>query len=358
VIVIRKLDRYLFFSFLFPFILCLVLILAMVIVVETSERLSKLLKYSGPRPFFLLLGQYYLCRIPALATMIAPIITLAGAIVALVRLARHNELMAMEAAGISIKRITLPLLAAGALAAGAAAYVQEVVVPGSARTMQRVSVELLGSKEEDPMIYKNIFAVDLKTSVWMWIGELDTREKIIRDALTGYPGEGMGRSPKQITIGHWRKGRWYATGTTEVEGEEGLRKEHFTDKPLDTTLPPEELAAGAVDEAFRSLGELKTFSRLFPARAPRLKTEIRKRIAYPFTNIILLLLAVPLVVQAGGKTSMKGIGLAVGACLGFYIVMFGMLDFGYRGHLGPHMAAWLPPVLFAALGLWMYRHHA
>jgi len=358
VIVVRKLDKYLFVSFLVPFLLCLVLILAMVIVVETSERLSKLLKYSGPRPFILLLGQYYLCRIPALATMIAPIITLSGAIVALVRLARHNELMAMEAAGISIRRITLPLLAAGALAAAAAAYVQEIVVPGRARIMQRISVELLGSKEEDPMVYKNFFAVDLKTSLWMWIGELDTREKTIRDALAGYPGEGRKKSPKQITVGRWRDGRWYVTGIMEVEDDEGLKKEHFTDAPLNTTLSPEHLAAGAVDESFRTLGELKTFSRLYPARAPRLNTEILRRIAYPFANIILLLLAVPLVVQAGGRTTVKGIGMAVAVCLGFYIVTLGMLDLGYKGHIEPHMAAWLPPALFAALGLWMYRHHA
>jgi len=358
VIVIRKLDRYLFLSFFFPCILCLVLILAMVIVVETSERLHKLLKYSGSEPFLKLLGEYYLCRIPALATMIAPIITLSGAIAALVRLARHNELMAMEAAGISIKRITLPVLAAGVIAAAVAAYVQEVVVPGSARRMQRVSIKLIGSKEDDPMIYRNVFSVDVKTSLWLRIGELNTRKNEMRHAEADSPERGLGTSPRQITIGRWRNGRWYVTGSVDVEGEEGLRKEHFTDEPLDTTLTPEELAEGAVEMSFRSLAEIKAFSRRFPSRAHKLNTEIFKRIAYPFANIILLLLAVPLVVQAGGRTSVRGIGLAVAVSVGYYVVMLGALDFGYRGHVVPWVAAWAPCVAFAAVGLWMYRNHA
>ncbi len=352
---IRKLDRYLFFSFLVPFILCLVLILAMVIVVETSERLTKLLKYSGTEPFLSLLGRYYLCRIPVLATMIAPLITLSGAIVALVTLARHNELMAMQAAGISVKRMALPLFVAGFIAAAAAAYTQEVIVPGSARSMQRVSMKLFGSDEEDPMIYTNIFAVDPATSVWLSIGELDTRKNVIRNSQAGFPQEGLTRSPMEITKGEWRKGYWYITGSLNVEDEEGLKEVTFTDHLLDTKLTPEDMAEGAVDMAYRSLKELKAFSRLFPSRAPSLITQIHKRLAYPFANIVLLLIVVPLVVRTGGQTSVRGIGLAVLASAGFYVVMLAMFDFGCRGFVHPVVAAWVPIAVFTAIGVWMYR---
>lgn len=354
---VRKLDRYLFISFLFPFILCLVLILAMVIVVQTSERMDDLLKYSGSDPFLYLLGQYYLYCIPAFATIIAPIITLSGAIVALVRLARHNELMAMQAVGISMKRITLPLVVAGALAAATAAYVQEVAVPRSARPMRRVEVKLLGSGEDDPMIYRDIFAVDPKTSVWLSIGELDTRENVIRDAMAGDPKEGIGKSPMQIDEARWTNGQWRVWGSRTVEDEKGDQKiEKLVDYPLGTSITPEELAEGAVDISYRSLADLKRFALLFPSRAARLNTEIYKRLAYPLANIVLLLLTIPLIVQAGGRTSVKGIGMAVLMCLGFYAVMFIMLDLGNRGRVDPFVAAFVPMIVFAVLGIWMYRH--
>ena len=356
-IAIRKLDRYLFFSFLAPFLLCLVLILSMVIVVETSERLSNLLKYKGPDPFLGLLARYYLCRIPSLLGLVAPIITLSGAIVALARLARQNELMAMQASGISLKRIALPLLGAGVVVAALAAVVQEFVVPATGREMQRVSIKLFGSKGPDPMIYQDVFAVDPKTSFWLTAKELDYRTKTIRSAEADKPSaDGSNTSPMRITSGVYRGGRWLVSGKRFVTNENSLDEETFEDLPLpEFTLTPEDLAVGCVELSARSLGELRGFARLFPLRSPQLSTEIHKRLAYPLANVILLLLAVPLVVQPSGQTSIQGIGLAVAATLGYYIFTMAMLDFGVRGYLAPIIAGWLPVVVFAAIGTWMYR---
>jgi len=352
--VIRKLDRYLFFSFFFPFLLCFALIMAMTMVVETSERLSKLLKYSGDEPVLLLLGQHYLYRIPALGSMIAPVITLAGAIVSLVRLARHNELMAMEAAGVSLKRIAVPLLGAGIVAAGLALYVQEVLVPGNARSMQAVEIKLFGSGGEEPQVFENVFAVDKATSMWLRADELDLRKNVIRGAEAGSPDEGRGVSPMQISEGHWENGRWLVTGVQLVAGEEEIKRLEFADRPLPARITPESLAHGALDRAFRPLSELKELAGRFPSQEAVMMTEIHKRLSYPLVNIVLLLLAIPLVVGPGGQTSVRGIGLAVLVSLGFYVVMLGMLDFGYRGLLPPAVAAWTPVVLFAAIGVWMF----
>jgi len=355
--VIRKLDRYMFFSFLFPFLLCMVLIVAMIMVVQTSERLSSLLRYNGPDPLLKLLGRYYLCSIPVLTYMVVPIITFSGAIVALVRLARQNELMAMQASGISLKRIAIPLLAGGLVAAALAACLQEIVVPASAREMQRMTMRLFGSKAGDPMVYKNVFAVDLETSTWLHAAELDYREKVIRNAEVDFPpaAGGMRASPMIIDVGRWKNRQWLVSGRQMVVGSDGLTNETFIDRPLSVSFTPEDLCQ-LPSISYRSLGELRKFAHQFPSRARVLNTEIHKRLAYPFMNLILLLLAIPLVVQPGGQTSIRGIGLAVLAVLGFYVVMLATLDFGYRGYLPPIVAAWLAPGIFTAIGAWMYRH--
>jgi len=352
--VIRKLDRYLFLSFFFPFLLCMALIMAMSMVVETSERLGKLLKYSGDEPVLLLLGQHYLYRIPTLGSMIAPVITLAGAVVSLVRLARHNELMAMEATGISLKRIALPLLSAGVVAAGLACWVQEVVVPGNARTMQAVEIKLFGSGGDEPQVFENVFAVDKATSMWLRADVLDLRTNIIRGAEAGYPGEGEGVSPWQINEGVWKDDRWYVTGVQLVAGEEQIERRPFQNLPLPARITPENLAHGALERSFRPLSELKELGDRFPSQKAIMTTEIHKRLSYPLVSIVLLLLTIPLVVGPGGQASVRGIGLAVLVSLGFYVVMLAMLDFGYRGFIPPAVAAWTPMAAFAAIGGWMF----
>ena len=455
---IRKLDRYMFFSFLVPFILCMVLILAMTLVVETSERLSKLLKYNGPDPLPGLLGRYYLCRIPVVLYLMAPFITLAGAIVALVRLARANELMAMQAAGVSMKRIAIPLLAGGMIAAALAACLQEVIIPRTARTMQRVSIKLVGSDQSDRMLFKNVFAVDLKrpefwvkdrdpagsltlalrwddethtirvggpiqfepqarriladyyraqdvgrelvgkqgdrfwlvasrkltldefnafvgrlkahfrlvrTQILLKADEFDYRKKVMRNATLDLPNfpPGVGTVETAtilVDTGSWRRNAWYITGRLLTAGQDEVTSEPFLDRRFYLTLVPEDLVpadakSGTSGLSYRSLAELKYFARQFQSRAASLNTEIQKRMVYPFINLILLLLAIPLVVEPSGQTSVRGIGLAVAAALGYYVVMLAMLDFGYRGYLWPEVAAWLPAVVFTAIGAWMYR---
>ena len=456
---IRKLDRYMFFSFLVPFILCMVLILAMTLVVETSERLGKLLKYNGTDPLPGLLARYYLCRIPVMLYLMAPFITLAGAIVALVRLARSHELMAMQASGISMKRIGIPLLTGGFIAATLAACMQEVVVPRTARAMQRVSIKLIGSDETDRMQFKNVFAVDLKRPEF-WVKDLDTaspltlalrwddetqtimvggplqfepqarriltdhyraqdidrqfvgkqqdrfwlianrkltleqfnafaerlkthyrlvrtqilvkaddydyRKKAMHNATIDLPNFPPGIGPAEsatilVDAGQWRRNGWYLTGRLLTAGQDEVTSEPLVDRHFYLTLSPEDLVppdakSGVSGLTYRSLRELQYFARQFPSRAASLNTEIQKRLVYPFINVILLLLAIPLVVESSGQTSARGIGLAAGMALGFYVVMLAMLDFGYRGYLWPSVAAWLPAAVFTAIGVWMYKH--
>ena len=354
---IRKLDSYLFFSFLAPFLLCMVMILGLTLVVETSERLGKLIRYDGQDSLLQLLGRYYVCRVPVLAYLVAPIITLSGAIVSLVWLARQNELMAMQASGISMKRIAVPLLTGGFIAAALAGCLQEVVVPGSAREMQRISIKmrLFGDRDEN-QVFKDVFAIDPGTSIWLSAREFDYSKKTIYNGELDFPPrDGKQTLPLRIDSGYYRNQRWHVTGREPIEGPAGVEHHEFVDRLLDVTFTPEDLVETA-GITYRSLGELLNYAQHSPSRAPALYTEVHKRLAYPFMNVILLLLAIPLVVESSGQTSVRGIGLAVLAALGFYVVMMAMLDFGYRGYLPPVIAAWSAPVAFTGIGYWMYKH--
>ena len=195
------------------------------------------------------------------------------------------------------------------------------------------------------------------------IDEFDYRNRTIRNAIIEAPNFPPGLGPSatltiEVDAGYWRGHKWIISGRTKLAEPDQVTLEPFTDRVLDTSLTPEDIGESA-SIAYRSLAELRQFARQFPSRAAALTTEIHKRLAYPFINIILLLLAVPLVVQPSGQTSLKGIGLAAAAAVGFYIVMLAMLDFGYRGLLPPPLtplAAWLPPAAFTAIAMWMYRH--
>jgi lipopolysaccharide export system permease protein len=86
---------------------------------------------------------------------------------------------------------------------------------------------------------------------------------------------------------------------------------------------------------------------------PFFQVEKHKRIAYPFSAIILTLIAVSL----SSKKTRGGIGLhlGIGIALSFIYIMFMQITttFATNGNLHPFMAVWIPNILFAVVATWL-----
>jgi lipopolysaccharide export system permease protein len=81
--------------------------------------------------------------LPTLAGYIIPITFLLGIMFAFSRMAQHSEIIAMKAAGIPLKRIVLPVIAAGALLSGVVYVAQDMGRPWAYnRMMGLMMVEL------------------------------------------------------------------------------------------------------------------------------------------------------------------------------------------------------------------------
>ncbi|NLF56326.1 MAG: LptF/LptG family permease [Candidatus Hydrogenedens sp.] len=93
-----------------------------------------------------------LFTMPMLSGYVFPITFLMGIMLAFSRMARDSELIAMKAAGIPLRRLVLPVVAAGALLSGAAFFIQDQAQPWAHRRLValvtgdlplRVSIDLL-----------------------------------------------------------------------------------------------------------------------------------------------------------------------------------------------------------------------
>jgi lipopolysaccharide export system permease protein len=75
------------------------------------------------------------------------------------------------------------------------------------------------------------------------------------------------------------------------------------------------------------------------------------KFAYPFANIILVLIAVPLaaVRRRGGQAAQIGLGFAIAF---IYLALQKLSEpFGYSGDISPVLTAWLPHAVFALFAL-------
>ena len=147
----RLLDRYLLRELLIPLVYCLCGFLIFWISFDLFSELDDFQRY---KLHALDVTQYYLVRVPKLLVdIVAPITLLLALLYALTNHARHHELTAMRAAGVSLWRLCLPYLAVGFIFSVSLFAVNEWWVPSSAeradQILNRYAASQPGSTERE-----------------------------------------------------------------------------------------------------------------------------------------------------------------------------------------------------------------
>ena len=124
----RLLDRYLLRELLVPLGYCLGGFLIFWIAFDLSTNLGR---YQDKRLQFQDVVQLYVIKLPEILVMILPIVLLLALLYTLTNLARHHELTAIRAAGVSLARICAPYFAVGLLLSLALFFMNEHWVPDS-----------------------------------------------------------------------------------------------------------------------------------------------------------------------------------------------------------------------------------
>ncbi|TMA45423.1 MAG: LptF/LptG family permease, partial [Deltaproteobacteria bacterium] len=117
-------------EFLRVFALALLAFVAIYVIVDFFDRFDSFLRHEAPPDAMV---RYFLFKLPLVVTQVTPFAVLAGALVGLGLLARHNEFVALRACGVSVWQVATPLLGlAAAISVGVFVW-NERLVPESAR---------------------------------------------------------------------------------------------------------------------------------------------------------------------------------------------------------------------------------
>ena len=298
-------------------------------------------------------------KLPTLFTYAIPAAALLATFLALGRLAADRELLAFQAVGYSLRRLTVPFVAFGALASGVAFALGEYAVP-SAEAAYRQELLALLYRGAVPQVQEAIFFRGLQ-------GETYYVERTEGERLTGilvydltgrmYPVEGG--FPTVITA---EEGR-FRGGTLELLAGRVLR--FAADGALAEVVRFERLTVEAEEDlrqavlggktpAEMSLHELGGRINLLRRSGldPRsLVVEYHSKIAVSAAAFVFVLFGAPLGALLGRR------GRAAGAIAGFLLAAAAQGLFVWartlaqRGVIPPYLGAWLPHIGFGLLGL-------
>lgn len=386
----RILDRYILKNFLFSFVLFLAIILALLTVVQmvtalddVAEKAQQGFASSRILTTMLHLAAY---RLPIIFYHFAPYITLMAAMFTVAKLEKSNELLAMRAAGISSFRIFLPILVfAGAVTLLAAAD-QELVIPKLAMRLR--NIEQFISTDGGVMVahphrrdgFGNTwlarwYRIDNRTLAQV---SIDTRRvgprryKLIAD-VAEWVDHGPGRRGWMLSRVRWFT---YDQAGRIIPNDQPGQPENY--RPMDsyflryrddaaaTAQGPDVVLTDLAPEAFTRTtrnnleAEFLTFGELnhrIDNQMGDLKTltmHKHRRFAHPLSNLVLLLVGLPLVVNRGKKHLAFGILLAVIVTILFEATTEISKAMVHEQAMQPELCAWLPVVVFAPVAIWLF----
>jgi lipopolysaccharide export system permease protein len=370
----RIIDRYVLKHFIGPFIFCLLIFVLLYVVIDLFDNLNEMIENNVD---LLILLPYYLNFVPLILVQMVPIAVLIAIMYSLGTFNRYNELLAMQASGISLLRILTPLIATGFLISVVILIINDRVVPltivnaseikeGKIETAKIKKKRRKGEKileniafygEGNKIIYARRYYVYKSKIEEIIIHDQDENQNIVSKATAQeaeWKGVGwLGRNVMFFRLGN--SGR--IVGDPEFYEEKYL---DISEKPADFRKRRHQAAFMSYE--FMSFAELKEYiDRLSFERGPtirNLKVALNQKIAFPFISLIVVLIASPFAMVHTRKGGiLVGIGISVALVLVYYAVMTISLALGKAGFIPPLISAWLTNVIYATIGFTLIIKH-
>jgi len=357
----RLIDKYILRLFLAPLFYCLFIFISMYIIIDLFGHLDEIVKAQIGAGLLII---YYLAYIPTIMAQIMPIAVLIATMYTLGNLARHNEIIALRASGISLWNTLKPFLITGLFISFFILIMNDKIVPSSTQQFLKIKEERIERKKGSPapskiiknvavygagnkIIYARLFDPKIKALKDLVIHEHDRRQNIIAKTTA-----------KEAK---WTKNGWAAFNITtyklDAAGE-------ITEEPklqhrgiLNIKEGPQDFQHQRYNTDILSLSELRHYiKRLSGASGSvlqSLRVEAYNRISYPFANFIAVIIGAAFCLKTKRGSRLLGIGLGVLIGLLFYGVFAVSVALGKGGILSPFIAAWLSNIIFGLWGIYL-----
>lgn len=351
------LNRYILTAFTRVFGLALAAFAGIYLLVDFFERVDNFIEHKAHLSQYIL---YFSNKIPMIVVQVAPMAVLMGVFMSLGGLSRNSELTAMRASGISLWRITVPLLATALLITGMLQVANEFVVPLSA---QKVNYILQIQVKGKPQL-----AIK-RDRLWFREGNaiINVRQALPeKNALQGVTIFKIGedfqlRSRIDAPKATYVKGEWQFENTTvrqfPTDAAEVATVEHYDRKSAELSKTPDDFrtAERKTEElGVRDLRKMTTKLAEEGYDATRYRVDMHARLATPFASVIMAFLGIPFALQKKrGASLATGITISVAIGISYHIIQAMLLAFGYSSVIPPVVAAWAPNLLFGLFGVWL-----
>ncbi len=358
----KLLERYILRAYLLPLVWCFGIFIGLYLILDLLGHLDEILRYKVPLKILLV---YYGTTVPLVFVQVAPFACLMATLYTLGNLNRHQELMAMRAAGIGPFAIVRPLLWMGVLLSVFVLLVNETIVPQAALTANSIKVTRL-ENPPDPKAPHRVLKTIQHLATYglghtlLYAKTFDPVEKKMEGVVILQHGTRLNLIRK-ITAESaiWTGSRWrFLNGTIlqfDARGQPVGRPVPFTAKIIQAGDRPEILERSESQASFMNTQDLYRYTQRLQGAGGgtirKLKVDLYAKPAAALACLVLTLVGIPYAIQPIREGTTLGLSMGLGVGLAFYGLNALAIALGKGGWLPPLVAAWVIPVSFTVMGL-------
>lgn len=351
------LTRYLAREFIQNFFLGIGAFGTTYLIVEFFERINAFLHNKAALP---MMAAYFLYKIPLILFQIAPASILLASLITLGLMSRHNEIMAMKSGGISLWRITFPILGMAVLLYFILLGMSEFIIPLSNQNTRAIREQIVQRKKPVADFKQNQVWIHSHRAIYN-IGIYDP-EKETLEGVTIFQFDADFRLIQRLDArsARWKEGRWvFSQASLTHFAPEGfpIRKNY---PELTLTLPetPNDFRVAEKNPDEMNYRELVDYVRKIDRDgydSGKYRCAMHAKISFPFISVIMAFLGIPLALRKEkGAGVALGVGLSILISFVYWVAYSFSLSLGKAEVLPPFLSAWLGNFLFALVGLYFF----
>ena len=353
----KLINTYIFKKYFSSFLLTLMLMIFICVIFDFSEKIDDFVDSNATTKDIVF--KYYLNFIPYLANLFSPLFAFISTIYFTSKMTYNNEFVGILNSGYSYKKILLNYFICSFIIFTCNCYLSNFIIPNASK--KRISFEKEHFKKKKIKFAKHKH-IKIDSENYVYVSMFDANKQKgfnftleqIKDNIMYYKIECL--QAKWLN----EEKKWQLINCNErYFYSENEKISKINKKDTTINLKPDDLKIKTNDFEMMDYYELNNFiskeSEKGSDKLDYFYLEKHKRISFPFSIIILSMLA-----SIIGTKKIKGgtglhLGIGIISCFAYILFMQFSTSFVINSNLNPLLGVWLPNIIFAFFVIYLTR---
>jgi lipopolysaccharide export system permease protein len=348
---LKTIDRYILAELLKPFVAGVVAFL-IIMISNTLYIFMELIVKNNIDGWTV--TQMLLYSLPAIVVVTLPVAYMFATLLALGRLGRDSEIIALRACGVSLTRCIAPVIIVSLLISGVGYWLNESVVPWANRQTVEVIKVMLRKKPLQAVKAKQFLNSDKRN---FYVGEVDREQGILSEMYVIDQSKGGFPQLIQAEKAVRKDTKWeLRDGIVRKLDTQGYidHEIRFKRMEIEMNINSDSVFPNQLDVRQLASGDARKLiedKRAQGQNTNRDEVDYHNKFSLPLATFFTILLAAPIGIRFSKMGNYFGVAISIALVFIWYVTYSMFSNLGITGQVPPFLAAWVQNLAFGGVGL-------